>query len=153
QLMTLTNVTSITIIRVVSPIETETAEALARSIRSGGAPLDDPRVIAAMTVRGDQYVVLEARLIEQALRLPSENLRHYLAAICNEPAASFAPVPIAVLAPWLHDGGGLTIRPIETETYSTFVDVGVCPTAETDGGPATCSLIYDLPSGSWHGEG
>ncbi len=81
----------------------------------------------------------------------AENFRHYLAAMCDRAAEEFgAPNLDQVHA--LVSEGALTIRPIETQVYSTFIDVGICATADTPEGPANRSLIYDIPSRTWHRE-
>ena len=48
--------------------------------------------------------------------------------------------------------GTFAIRPIETEVYSTWVDVGVSTSPEPVGKPADVSLIYDLISNTWHAD-
>ncbi len=44
------------------------------------------------------------------------------------------------------------MRPLETELYSTFVDIGVCVQADEPTRPADRSLIYDVHGNSWHDE-
>jgi hypothetical protein len=46
----------------------------------------------------------------------------------------------------------LTVRPIETQIFSTSIDVGVNTSRERFDAPARRSLIYDRPSDSWHDE-
>lgn len=48
--------------------------------------------------------------------------------------------------------GTFAIRSIETEVYSTWVDVGVSTCPEAAGKPADVSLIYDLISNTWHAD-
>jgi hypothetical protein len=50
----------------------------------------------------------------------------------------------------LHRTGYLSIRPIETEVFSTFVDVGVSTSGCNE--PADSLMIYDIHSDTWHGE-
>ena len=48
--------------------------------------------------------------------------------------------------------GTFAIRPIETEVYSTWVDIGISTSPDVDGTPADLSLIYDLISHTWHAD-
>jgi hypothetical protein len=48
--------------------------------------------------------------------------------------------------------GTLTVRPIETEIFSTSIDVGIGTNNDGTTKPADRSLIFDIPSNSWHDE-
>ena len=48
--------------------------------------------------------------------------------------------------------GTFSIRRIETEVYSTWVDIGVSTCPDGSAKPADLSLIYDLVSNTWHTE-
>ncbi|MEE2719102.1 MAG: hypothetical protein VX727_04890 [Planctomycetota bacterium] len=48
--------------------------------------------------------------------------------------------------------GTFSIRRIETEVYSTWVDIGVSTRPDGSAKPADLSLIYDLVSNTWHTE-
>lgn len=152
QLLALVDVEAVTALRVEGPLDPIDAAALADAVVAGADPLDDERVLAAFEVEDDRTVHLVANDFDAAMTLVGENFRHYLAALSDEPPATFSGVPADVLGVWLRDGGAMTIRPIETELYSTFIDVGVCLTAEPSCGPARAALIYDHPSATWHGE-
>jgi hypothetical protein len=138
--------------RVEGEVEARDAAAMAAAAAAGRSPLSaEMRAVAALEVCGDDAVTAELRSRDQALIMVAENLRHYLAALCDRPAQGFEAPPAALMHELLQRRG-LTIRPIETQVYSTFIDIGVCLGAEEPSKPADRSLIYDLPSRSWHGD-
>jgi hypothetical protein len=140
------------VVRIEGPVEPRDAAAIAAAARQGRSPLDvELRAVAEMTVKDDQVVSVEVRREEQALIVIGENLRHYLAALCDRPAPTFAAPPPGLVREMLTQGG-LTIRPIETQVFSTFIDIGVCTTSDEPTRPAERSLIYDLPSHTWHAD-
>jgi hypothetical protein len=140
----------LSIVRIDGPIEPRDAAAMARAVAAERSPLEvEMRAVAGVEV-SESLVSAELRTEEQALVVVGENLRHYLAALCDRPAHRFA-APHLPLLHELMESDGFTIRPIETQVFSTFIDIGVCPTADEPTQPASRSLIYDLPSDSWHG--
>jgi len=86
------------------------------------------------------------------MRFVGETLRHYLAAVAGLPLEHVGPPDVGLLVPLFEPRGGLTVRPIETDVYSTAVDVGVATSPPETPRPADSSLIYDLHAGTWHGE-
>ena len=63
---------------------------------------------------------------------------------------NIAPPDLGLVDSILHRTGTISIRPIETEVFSTFMDIGISTI-----GPATqadYTLIYDIFSDSWHGD-
>lgn len=143
--------TRVLAIAVDGPIEIGDARAMNRAIDEGRSPLlAELRAVAALEVLGDRSVVLHCRQQDQALAMVAENFRHYLAALCGRPMTQFAaPEPWQIQR--LFDlSGTITVRPIETERFSTSIDVGVNTSRERFSRPADCSLVYDIPSNSWH---
>jgi hypothetical protein len=119
----------------------------------GMSPLDvEFRAVAALIVRANRQVELHVRRREHAALLVAEDLRHYLSAVRDQPAAELAAPPAWQLERLLSLTGTVTVRPVETDVYGTFVDVGV--NIDPDGlpKPAAYSLIYDIPSNTWHDE-
>ena len=55
---------------------------------------------------------------------------------------------LGVMDALLYKTGTISIRPIETESFSSFVDVGVSTGQSNE--PADMAVIYDIPSNSWY---
>jgi len=135
------------------PVERHDAAAIASAISANGAALgSELRAIAAVTVPPDRTVRIETRSRRVAAMFLAENFRQYLAAATGRPAAELAAPEAALVEGLLDRTGRLAVRPIETELYSTWIDVGVNTETSGETRPADASLIYDLPSRSWHGE-
>jgi len=134
-------------------IEARDAKAMIRSVRAGGSPLEaEIRAVAAIRAKSDRSVVLDARTTLQAAMLVAENFRHYLAAMRDQPVAEFTrPEPWQVERA-LQVTGALTVRPIETEVFSTSIDIGISTDPDGRPKPADQSLIYDIFSRTWHDE-
>lgn len=135
------------------PIEAGDVQAIERAIEKNQSPLQaELRAVAAIEVMGDRSVVLHCREKTQALTVVAENFRHYLAALRNRPMDEFAAPDPWQIERLLSVTGLMTIRPIETQIFSTSIDVGVNTAQERFNQPADQSLIYDIPSNSWHDE-
>jgi hypothetical protein len=152
QLLSVVPLHRIWAVRVDGPIEARDARAMAEAVDDGDSPLaTELRAIAEVEVRDDRTSVIEARYLPQTLTLVAENFRHFLAAMCDRPFEGFGGPGLEQVHDLISEGT-LTVRPIETQVYSTFIDVGICSTPDVPDGPANRSLIYDLPSGTWHDE-
>jgi hypothetical protein len=159
ELVGMTSTRHMKCVLVEGPIEQRDAEAIVRASARGENPLAaEFRAIAAMTVDHDCDIILDTRTRKQAVQLVSENFRHYLAAIRDQPFDEFGSPESWQLERLLEVSGSLVVRPIETDVYSNSIDVGIS-TAVAGGddeapeiGPADKSLIYDLPSRTWHDE-
>lgn len=134
-------------------IDARDAAAMNKAMEAGRSPLlAELRAVAAVEVLGDRSIVLHCRSKAMALALVADNFRHYLAALQDTPAARFeAPEPWQVDR-LLGRSGMMTVRPIETQRFSTSIDVGVNTSKERFTQPADRSLIYDIPSNTWHDE-
>ncbi|MHC4989577.1 MAG: hypothetical protein ACYTGC_01230 [Planctomycetota bacterium] len=141
-------------VRFEGPVELDRVERLVDGIgqSSPASIVDEPRAIAAMEASDDHVMVIESRELEHALVPVADNFRRYLAVVCRSDSEAYSAPPTDVLSSVLADGVTLTARPIETQVYSTFVDVGVRLSTGPGTGPANSSLIYDVPSQSWHAE-
>jgi hypothetical protein len=143
----------LTAILIDGPVEQSDVDAIDAAVAQGGSALDaELRAVAAMHVLEDRVVTLETRESRDASRLAAENFRHYLAALRGRPSRQFAAPEAAIVERLLEYSGEIAVRPIETEIFSTSIDVGVSTQPEGDTHPADQSLIYDVYSNSWHGE-
>jgi hypothetical protein len=128
-------------------------DAIARAVQAGQSPLlAELRALAAMSISDDRSVTLHARAQAPLLTLVAENLRHYLAAVLNRGVELFSAPPVYQLERLLSISGRITIRPIETTLNGSSIDVGISTSSEKSPGPANRSLLYDLPSNTWHDE-
>ncbi|MDY7107396.1 MAG: hypothetical protein SYC29_02050, partial [Planctomycetota bacterium] len=135
------------------PIEASDGAAIARALRAGRSPLESElRAVAALEVRHDRGVRLEVRDLDHAAAFVAENFRHYLAALRDRPVDHFAAPEPTLIGRLLDRTGRMTVRPIETEVYSASIDVGVSTSSNGELRPADGSLIYDIPSNTWHGD-
>lgn len=133
------------------PIDRRDAVAMAAAVAQGDSPLlAELRAVAAINVRRDRVIELHTRVQEQALRLVGESFRHYVASLQRRPVEEFAAPEPWQLERLLGISGSLAVRPIETDMFSTSVDVGISTSLQQR--PADRSLIYDLPSNTWHDE-
>jgi len=143
----------VVVVRVHGPVEARDARAIAHAIAIGHDPLAiEMRAVLLARIAGGSDLTLTVRDRNAALAVVAENFRHYLAALLGRPAGT-----IAMLEAWQIDRlmsvtGRITVRPIETQVYSTFIDVGVNTSETGEQRPADRTLIYDLPSNSWHDE-
>ena len=153
QLVTLCQPTRLLVSFVDGPVDRRDVDAMNKAVEAGRSPLTaELRAEMALEVMGDRSVVLHCRDQNLGLKLIAENFRHYLAALRNRPASSFTAPENWQLERLLELTGLLTIRPIETQMFSTSIDVGINTSKERFGRPADRSLIYDIPSNTWHDE-
>ena len=145
---------ALSLVRLSGMVDARDAAAIDEAIKAGASALHaDLRASAAMHVIRDSVITLHTRDLEQAHRLVAENFRQYLAALLNKPVSEIdAPQPWQIER-LMSETNELTVRPIESEVYSTFVDIGIATTPNGSSGPAARSLIYDRPSDTWHDEG
>jgi hypothetical protein len=153
QLVSLCQPTRLLVTFVDGPVDRRDVDAMNAAVEAGRSPLTaELRAEMALEVMGDRSVVLHCRKKSPALNLVAENFRHYLAALRNRSASKFAPPEEWQLERLFELTGLMTIRPIETQMFSTSIDVGINTSKERFGRPADRSLIYDIPSNTWHDE-
>jgi hypothetical protein len=134
------------------PVEPADAAAIGRALGAGYGALDgDLRAVASARVRNDRTTVIEARDAEDAVRFLAAMLRRYVATVTKHTVENVAMPDEGLLLHALERTGRITIRPIETEMYATFIDIGISTSEDIDGAPADTSLIYDRVSNTWHG--
>jgi hypothetical protein len=153
QLVSLCQPTRLLITLVEGMIDTRDAAAMNAAVDAERSPLTaELRAVMALEVMGDRSIVLHCRDKNVALRVVAENFRHYLAALRNRPAQAFQAPETWQLERLFEATGSLTVRPIETQSFSTSIDVGINTAKDRFGQPANRSLIYDIPSNTWHDE-
>ena len=92
-------------------------------------------------------VIAHVRDYDEALLLIANALSVYASSILGRPVS----LPDIGLVDVLLDRSPfLSIKPIETEVFSSFVDVGISTSRQS--GPANLSVVYDIHSDSWHGD-
>ncbi|MFO0873563.1 MAG: hypothetical protein U0575_06275 [Phycisphaerales bacterium] len=142
----------VTLVRVLGAVEARDAMAIREAIGAGRHPaLADFRVAHVLRVVDDRTLRYDTTSEDYAMLTVADNLRNYVAAVLDRDVDTIGwPMPSQVQR-LLAVSGRLVVRPVETDTFQTFVDVGVC-TSRDENSPARQSLIYDLPSRSWHDE-
>ena len=152
-LLVLSSMNDLLAVLIAGPIEAADARAIAAASAAGRSALRAQlRAVAALKVGGVRTVGLVTRQRDQAALFVAENFRHYLAALRDCPASEIAPPEPELIHRLLDRTGRLTVRPIETSAFSTWLDVGVSTASNGEVRPADASLVYDIPGDSWHGE-
>lgn len=143
---------SLTVVRIAGAVELPDAAAVRRAVENNRKAWDgDFRAIACLRVLDDKSVSLETTEHRIADVLVGENMRQYLGALLDQEVGGLGMPDPSQIERLLSVSGSLLVRPIESDAFSTFVDVGISTSADEDT-PAAQSLIYDLPSHSWHDE-
>ncbi|MEM7230283.1 MAG: hypothetical protein AAF432_15865 [Planctomycetota bacterium] len=144
---------TVIMVRLAGPLEGEDLRALHRAYAHGDSILEgDVRAEVAAVIRDGGIVRLESARKNVLFAAAGRMLQVHLSRVRRQPWADFG-----VPAPWQLERlftvtGTLSVRPIETEVFTSFVDVGISTEEGVDAGPADRSLIYDLISGTWHDE-
>ncbi|MCZ6835134.1 MAG: hypothetical protein O7G85_05105 [Planctomycetota bacterium] len=140
-------------VRVDGPLEPRDVEAIVSAIARGDSPLEfECRAIASLHPKGAGGIELDVRHREHALLVVAEAFRHYVAALRKRSVQDVTPPETWQVQRLLDIGGEISVRPIETEVYTTSIDVGVCAESGLPSKPAMLSLIYDVFSDTWHDE-
>jgi hypothetical protein len=128
------------------PVEEGDANAIIHEISTSLSPLcADFRMQSFVTSSDGESVSAHVREYDDALMLAATALEKYISDLMGEKVN--AP-DLGVMDALLHKTGTLSIRPIETEVFSSFVDVGISTADGTE--PANTAIIYDIHSDSWH---
>ncbi len=139
------------IVRITGPVEASDSDAIDRGRQEGRSPLlAELRAEAVLSMPGERSLHLESRDELHALLMVAESFRHYVAALLHKPVSTITAPDPWMMQRLLSTDGIISVRPVETEVFSTSIDIGIC-TSDHDG-PATCSLIYDVLGNSWHDE-
>ena len=126
-------------------------ELVERACRSLKTPLNLPSVSTTRVVAGE-VVSIRTRSRNQLLLVGAHVLRNQVQSRLGHRQVDVSAPELDFMHHLMERSGTLSIRPIETEVYSTWVDLGVSTCPERRMQPADLSLIYDLVSGTWHGD-
>ena len=129
------------------PIEMGDANAIIASISSSNSPLLAECRMQSMIASTEQGgIKAHVRDKDDALALVAEAFRQYASNLLN----CTASIPeLGLMATLFERGDEISVRPIETEMFSTFLDIGISSSIES---AADQVLIYDIHSNSWHGD-
>ncbi len=152
-LVALSTLPRIDVVRIAGPVEPRDAKAIVEALDRGDSPLGvELRATAVLRVRNDRAVRVECRDRSDVVSVVAEDFRHYVAAVLRCAIDRIGRPETWQLERLLSVTGRITVRPLETEIYSTSVDVGISTGPIDKVEPANRSLIYDRPSDSWHDE-
>jgi hypothetical protein len=130
------------------PVERGDAKAIVREVSESDTPLcADLRMQSIVTSKNGESITAHVRDYDDALTLVATAISQYGSGVFGE---FVSPPDLGLVDSLLVKTGFLSIRPIETEIFSTFVDVGISTNGGTN--PADSMMIYDIHSDSWHGE-
>lgn len=143
---------SLTAIRVEGPVDAGDVEAIVATIRAGRPAIrGDLRAVASLRIEAGGGLEFAARSMRPIARLVAEDLACYAAAVLRRSAEDVSRPPLHQVLRLLESSGSISVRPEETDVFAESIDVGVSTAASADR-PADRSLIYDLPSDTWHDE-
>jgi hypothetical protein len=130
------------------PVELGDAKAIVHQVEHSGSPLcADFRMQSIVTTKDGESVIAHVREYDDALALVATAIAQYASAVFGD---FVSPPDLGLVDAVLEQSGVISIRPIETEIFSTFVDVGISTNGPSE--PADSLMIYDIHSDSWHGE-
>ncbi len=130
------------------PVELGDAKAIVHDVEHSNSPLcADFRMQSIVKTKDGESVIAHVRDYDDALTLVATAIAQY----ANTMLGDFvSPPDLGLVDAVFERSGVISIRPIETQVFSTFVDVGVSTSGPSE--PADSMLIYDIHSDSWHGE-
>ncbi len=130
------------------PIETGDADAIVEAVSGSHSPLrSDVRMQSIVTSTNGDGIHAHVRNYDDALIIASSAIAQYASSLLGE---SVSQPELGLIDYLLGQTGYISIRPVETEIYSSFVDIGVSTSDSSQ--PANATIIYDLVSGTWHGD-
>ena len=140
-------------VRIEGPIEAADVHAIADALALGQSALEvELRATAVMEMRSGNVLVVYSRERDDVLSFVAESFRHYVAAVRNASVMRIAAPDLGLIHALLERSGRITVRPLETDVYSTSIDVGISTDKRGEIRPADQSMIYDIHSNTWHGE-
>ncbi len=102
---------------------------------------------SVVTTNDSDGVSAHVRDYDDALILASTALGQYASELLGESVSS---PDLGLVDNLLARTNSISLRPIETEVFSSFVDMGISTSKQTD--PADISTIYDIHSDTWYGD-
>ena len=128
------------------PVEEGDANAIISEVSNSVSPLcADFRMQSVVTSSDGESVCAHTREYDDALMLAATALAQYMSDLLGENVQ--AP-NLGVMDSLLHKTGTISILPIETEVFASFVDVGISTGNSNE--PANIAIIFDIHSNSWH---
>jgi hypothetical protein len=130
------------------PIELGDADAIVEAVSGSRSPLrSDVRMQSIVTSTSGDGIRAHVRNYDDALIIASSAIAQYATDLLGK---SVSNPELGLIDYLLGQTGDISIKPVETEVYSSFVDIGVSTSDSTT--PANATLIYDLVSDTWHGD-
>ena len=132
------------------PIEQPDADAIEEALLSGASLLEADIRTAASVLSRSGVIEVQSRSGTPLLAVVAEMIRRFLARRlqCEH---THLPLPDAgIIDSLISATGRLAVRPIETEIYEDFVDLGLVLPETEEIGPATTSIVFDRTSRTWH---
>jgi len=142
----------LSIVLVDGPIDARDVRAIQSAAVTGSPLAGDLRAALGIRVLAERALRIDVREHEEAAMLVAQNFREYLAALTASPSSALVAPDVRLVDRLLDRSGHLRVRAIESEIYSTAIDVGVSTAPGGDLRPADTSLIYDRYGNTWHGE-
>jgi hypothetical protein len=135
-----------------SSVEPEDLRAIADAVQRGQCPLlAEVRATWRLQAVGDG-VDLRAPDTATAVPLLADAIARYAAEQLEESRASIAPPDHGLVERLLAITGSVLIRPVETQVWAGFLEMGIGTDPEGRERPCETTLLYDRPSGTWHME-
>ncbi|HBZ96620.1 MAG TPA: hypothetical protein DEO57_02105 [Phycisphaerales bacterium] len=109
-------------------------------------------ITPSVRMLGADATGIRARSRDDLLRVGGNVLRNHVRSRLDARQCGVTAPETDFMHHLLARSGAFAIRPIETEVYSTWVDVGISTSPDAAEQPADLSLIYDLVSNTWHAD-
>jgi len=129
-------------------VEVGDAKAIMYDVEHTTSPLGaDFRMHSIVTSIDGKSITAHVREYDNALNLVATAIVQYGSSMIGYPCS---PPELGLVDSIIQRSGLISIRPIETEVFSTFIDVGIATGGAST--PADAMIIYDIHSDTWHGE-
>lgn len=129
-------------------VELGDAKAIVHQVEHASSPLcADFRMHSIVTSKDGESVTAHVRQYDDALTLAASAIAQYASELTGDVCST---PDLGLVDSILDKTGLLSMKPIETEVFSTFVDVGISTSGVS--APADSMMIYDIHSDTWHGE-
>lgn len=138
-------------VRLEGEVEAADALAFARFAAAGEATLAaDVRSLASLELAADGGARFAARSMRPIAAVVAEDLAFYVAAVLRCQPELVSRPSLGEIGRLLARTGRILVRPEETDIFGSSIDIGVSTAGPEQA--ADHSIVYDLPSDSWHHE-
>jgi hypothetical protein len=142
---------SLSAVRLEGEVEAADALAFARYAAAGEATLAaDVRSLASLELSAGGVARFAARSMRPIAAVVAEDLAFYVAAVLRCQPELVSRPNLGEIGRLLAETGRILVRPEETDVFGSSIDIGVSTAGPEQA--AGHSIIYDLPSDSWHHE-